>query len=73
MAHNNSGGFFVEMEGRERVVLEGCRGIVAYGEDRVSLRTAFGAVTVFGQDLEMGCMTADGVVINGRVQRIELQ
>lgn len=73
MARNESGGFFMEIEGRERVVLAGCRGIVAYAEDHVTLRTPFGAVTVYGQNLEMGCMTVDGATVSGTLQRIELQ
>ncbi len=68
-----TGGFFMEIEGRERVVLSGCRGIAAYAEDHVTLRTPFGAVTVYGQELEMGCMTVDGATVMGGIQRIELQ
>lgn len=73
MARKELGGFFMEIEGRERVVLVGCRGIVDYGEDHVSLRTPFGTVTVYGQNLEMGCMTVEGATIVGILQRIELQ
>ena len=65
--------FFMELEGRERVVLTGCAGIESYTEDRVALRTSFGAVIIYGQHLEMGCMTVDGAVICGGIQRIELQ
>lgn len=70
---DTSGGFFMEVEGRERVVLAGCSGIVAYGEDHVTMRTAFGEVTVYGQDLEMGCMTVEGATVSGAIHRIELQ
>lgn len=68
-----SGGFFMEIEGRERAVLTGCRGIVTYAEDHVTLRTAFGEVTVYGQNLEMGCMTVEGATVSGQLRRIELQ
>ncbi len=64
-------GLFMEVEGDRRVVLSGCRGILAYTEDRISLRTATGAVTVYGRQLEMGCMTADGATVTGHLQRIE--
>ena len=73
MARKETGGFFMEMEGRERVVLVGCRGIVDYSEDHVTLRTPFVSVTVYGQDLEMGCMTVEGATVVGTFQRIELQ
>ena len=64
--------FWMEVEGKRRATLTGCQGILAYTEDRVSLRTNFGAVTIYGQGLEMGCMTPDGATVLGRLQRIEL-
>lgn len=64
-------GFFMEVEGDTRVVLCGCRGICTYTEECVALRTPFGVVAVYGQGLEMGCMTAEGATITGRLQRIE--
>lgn len=67
-AHN----FFMEVEGDSRVVLCGCRGICTYTEACVALRTPFGVVAVYGQGLEMGCMTAEGATVTGRIQRIEL-
>lgn len=64
--------FFAEIEGNRRVVLSGCRGISAYTEECVALRAPFGVVTLYGQNLMMGCMTAEGATITGKIQRIEL-
>lgn len=64
--------FFVEIEGNRRVVLCGCQGIVTYTEECVALRTPFGVVTLYGQNLVMGCMTAEGATVTGKIQRIEL-
>lgn len=64
--------FLMEVEGNERAILTGCQGILVYTEDRVSLRTAFGAVTVYGRGLRMGCMTAEGATVTGKLLRIEL-
>lgn len=72
MAWKGYSGFFMEVEGQERVVLSGCRGIDSYAEDHIALRTSFGVVTIYGQNLEMGCMTAEGATICGHLQRIEL-
>ena len=63
--------FFMEVEGDRRAVLCGCRGICTYTEEQVTLRTPFGVVILYGQGLEMGCMTADGATVTGRIQRIE--
>lgn len=68
---SHTGGFFMEAEGDRRVVLCGCRGICGYTEECISLRTPFGTVSVYGQGLEMGCMTAEGATVTGRIQRIE--
>ena len=68
-----TGGFFMEVEGKSRVYLSGCRGIVAYTEDCIALRTGFGQVVLYGCGLEMGCMTTDGAVVSGPLQRIEFR
>lgn len=67
-----AGGFFMELESNRRIVLSGCQGICAYTEDCISLRAPFGVVSVYGRDMEMGCMTAEGATITGKIQRIEL-
>lgn len=61
----------MEVEGDRRVVLCGCQGICGYTEECVSLRTPFGLVSVYGQGLEMGCMTVEGATVTGRIQCIE--
>lgn len=68
-----SGGFYLEAEGDRRIILSGCRGISVYTEDHIGLYTPFGEVVVYGRELEMGCMTVDGVVVTGRIQRIEFR
>lgn len=66
-------GFLMEVEGNRRAVLTGCSGIVTYTEDKITLRTSFGTVSVYGQGLEMGCMTAEGATVTGRLSRLELE
>ena len=66
-------GLLMEVEGDRRAILSGCRGILSYTEDHIRLRIAGGAVSIYGQGLEMGCMTVDGATISGRLQRIEFE
>lgn len=68
---SRGGGFFMEVEGDEQVVLSGCRGICTYTEECIALRTPFGTVSLYGQGMEMGCMTAEGATVTGKIQRIE--
>ena len=65
------GGFFMEAESDRRVVLSGCPGICTYTEECIALRTPFGVVSIYGQEMEMGCMTVDGATVTGKIQRIE--
>ena len=66
-------GLLMEVEGNRRVVLAGCKGILTYTEECVRMRIGGGAVAIYGQRLEMGCMTAEGAVVTGLVQRIEFE
>ncbi len=61
----------MEVEGNRRVVITGCLGILTYTEDCICLRTPEGAVTIYGRDLEMGCLSEDGATVVGHLQRIE--
>ena len=63
--------FFMEVEGDKRIVLSGCQGICTYTEECIALRTPFGVVSLYGQDMEMGCMTAEGATVTGKIQRID--
>ncbi len=62
---------FMEIEGNTRAVITGCKGICLYTEDCVSLRTPQGVVAFYGRNMEMGCLSADGAVVTGCLQRIE--
>lgn len=73
MMREKTGGFFMEVEGRTRVILSGCQGISTYTEGCVGFHTPFGEVLVYGHSLEMGCMTSEGATVSGRIQRIEFQ
>ena len=60
-----------ELEGDRRIVVAGCRGIQSYAEDCICLRVPEGRLAIYGGDLEMNCLTTDGVTVTGRLQRIE--
>lgn len=73
MQRERTGGFFMEVEGRNRVILSGCQGIATYTESCIGFRTAFGEVLIYGSGLEMGCMTPEGATVSGKIGRIEFQ
>ena len=61
----------LEMESDRRLVIEGCNGILAYTDDCIRLRVPEGELAVMGCGLGMGCLTAEGATVTGRIQRIE--
>ncbi len=61
----------LEIEGDRRAVIAGCRGVLAYTEEQICLRTPGGSVAFYGQELELRCLSVDGAVIVGRLQRVE--
>ncbi len=67
-----SGGSFIELEDNRRLVITGCKGIRSYTDDCIAVATPGGVVTVYGQGMEMGCLSEDGATVTGCIQRIEL-
>lgn len=61
----------LEIEGDRRAVVTGCQGILTYTEDCICLRTPEGRLAFFGRELEMSCLSTDGAIITGCLQRIE--
>lgn len=61
----------LELAGNRRVMIEGCRGVVEYAEDRICLRVAEGILRLMGRDLCMNCLNPACTVITGRVLSLE--
>ena len=61
----------IELSGNRRAVIEGCRGIVEYGEETIRLNTGGGVVRFMGRGLSMSCMTEDSAVIEGIILSLE--
>lgn len=61
----------VELEGDRRAVVTGCRGIMRYTEECVGLRVPEGCLLFYGEGLELGCLSADGATVTGKLRRIE--
>ncbi len=61
----------IELSGNRRAVVEGCRGIVEYGDETIRLNTESGIVRFLGRSLSMSCMTEDSAVIEGVILSVE--
>ena len=59
------------VRGNRSVCIENHRGIVGYSEDCVQIAVKRGSVFVFGQGLQIACMSRHSLELRGKVQRME--
>lgn len=62
----------VELSGGCRVLIEGHRGVKAYSCDRIVVNAKNGVICVCGCDMEILRMTRERLVIQGRIDGINL-
>lgn len=66
-----SDGVRMEITDDRRVVIEGCRRVLEYEQDRICIDTPTGRVRFIGHSLCMNSLSASGAVITGRLLAIE--
>ena len=59
------------VRGNRSVCIENHRGIVGYSEDCVQIAVKRGSVFVFGQGLQIACMSRHSLELRGDIQRME--
>lgn len=62
----------VELYGGRRVLIEHHRGVIAYCRDRIQVRSKHGVLCVQGSCMEISKMSADLLVISGRIEGISV-
>ena len=60
----------LSMTGREEVVLENYKGIVEYCEEVIRISTAVGVIRMTGKDLFLKQLTAECLVVTGKIETI---
>ena len=63
----------VTMTGGKRLVIEGQRGVLEYGNERIAAASPEGKITVSGTALMMDAMDTDTLVISGKILSVELE
>lgn len=61
----------IEMNGNREAVIDDCRGIIEYYENRIKINLGKGTVTFSGSGLHIGCMSENSAVITGCIQTVE--
>jgi sporulation protein YqfC len=65
------GSFRLEMSGNRSAVMEGCGGVLEYDGSTVRVRAGKMAVRFRGRNLEIKCLTADSLVVEGFISAVE--
>lgn len=63
----------VELAGDRRVLIENHRGVLEYSDRRIGVRVGFGCVLIQGQELCLGKMTRQSLVIHGQIHSVSLE
>ncbi|MBE6835243.1 MAG: hypothetical protein E7515_03210 [Ruminococcaceae bacterium] len=61
----------IELEGNRELILDGCKGIVEYENERIKICTDTLMVAVTGDSLEIRTYTQDQIVIGGKILSVE--
>lgn len=62
----------VEIYGDRRVLIEHHAGVTEYGRERIRIKVRYGSICVCGGCLELARMTAEQLVITGRIDSVSL-
>ena len=62
----------VELLGENRVLIEGHRGVREYSREKIGVNVKYGTVCICGCGLELAYMTAQQLVIRGRIDTVTL-
>lgn len=63
----------VELLGEGRVLIENHKGVIEYGSEAIAARAEFGSVRIVGVNLRLRLMTAQKLVIVGKIDAIALE
>lgn len=61
----------LEMESNRMIAISGRATVKKCTDDCISLKTRDNTVSVYGRELELDCLSAEGVTVRGIFQRVE--
>jgi len=63
----------IEVIGSTELRIEPHRGLLEYGTEQVTIRTDIGAISILGTELQITLMNSQCLVINGRLESLDLR
>ena len=71
LRYNFTGGTMrTEILGRDKMILEGCDGIIAYGSEQIGFRCGRRQIWVNGKNLRMICVDEESAVLGGQIGEV---
>ncbi|MBR3594340.1 MAG: YabP/YqfC family sporulation protein [Clostridia bacterium] len=64
-------GAHIELFSNREAIIDGIRGVIEYNDCYVKLNVGKGTLDIFGNTLEISSLDADGLVISGKIEKIE--
>ena len=61
----------IELTGNREAVIDDCKGIIEYYENRIKINLGKGTITFLGDGLHIGSMNESTAVITGKIQTVE--
>lgn len=71
MEKRGTGGALISLTGNRSAVVDGCDGIVDYGDEKVIVKTGRLTVRFEGRSLRLKRLTENSAVIEGTISRVE--
>ena len=62
-----------EMNSNKEIAIEGCKGILHYEESAVKLNMQNTVTVIYGQKLNIKCLTEDSLIVTGFINSIEFE
>ena len=62
----------ITITGRQHVIIENYKNILEFSDTHIAIRTKDGNVTITGQALRLKEITAEDLIISGRIENIAL-
>lgn len=70
-ANTLSGAAHFEMNGNREVIVDGCRGVLEYDEQKIRVNTGKMITCFQGRCLSIKCLTSDSLIVEGFITSIE--
>lgn len=61
-----------ELAGANRVLIENHQGVLAYSLEEIQIKTSYGKIGVKGENLQLLQLNREQLVINGRIDALQL-